>query len=246
MEIHRNRNGSSDGFSFPSTPESQDPDLEFEFGCATPDSPSGESNKNSPADHLFFNGRLLPHSFPCKTMTNAVVPRAASRASSVSSRDSMSLTSSRSNSTNSSRSSSCSSTRRSSSDNTERARSPVLMYQTRISSNNPSNNARDQRRRTSQSVAAQVYGTSHRWQFIAPVPPLSREGSCSSSSSSSRRGMRKLCEGVVREEVKRIKEKERTKTGFGKKLIRSFLLSCMQCHAMEVETSRREDVFREL
>lgn len=158
----------------------------------------------------------------------------------------MSLRSSRSNSTNSSRSSSCSSTRRSSSDNTERARSPVLMYQTRISSNNPSNNARDQRRRTSQSVAAQVYGTSHRWQLIAPVPPLSREGSCSSSSSSSRRGMRKLCEGVVREEVKRIKEKERTKTGFGKKLIRSFLLSCMRCHAMEVETSRREDVFREL
>ncbi|KAI3427575.1 uncharacterized protein J3R85_009410, partial [Psidium guajava] len=179
--------------------------------------------------------------------TNAVVPCAASRASSMSSKDSMSLMSSRSNSTNSSRSSSsCSSARRNSSDNTERARSPPLMYQTRVSSKTLSNNARDQRRRTSEAVAAQVYGTSQRWQFITPVPPLSREGSCSSSSSSSRRRTRKLHEDVAREEAKRIKEKERIKTGFGRKLIRSFLLSCMHCHAMEVETSSGEDVFREL
>ncbi|KAF8025832.1 hypothetical protein BT93_F2612 [Corymbia citriodora subsp. variegata] len=177
-------------------------------------------------------------------MTSAVVPRAASRASSVSSKDSMSLMSSRSNSTNSSRSSSCA--RRSSSDYSERARSPLLIYQTRVSSKTNSHNARDQRRRTSDAVAAQVYGTSQRWQFITPVPPLSREGSCSSSSSSSRKRTRKLREGVMREEAKRIKEKERIKTGFGRKLIRSFLLSCMQCHAMEVETSRREKVFREL
>ncbi|KAK3426989.1 hypothetical protein EUGRSUZ_F03301 [Eucalyptus grandis] len=179
-------------------------------------------------------------------MTNVVVPRMASRASSVSSKDSMSMMSSRSNSTNSSRSSSCSSARRSSSDYSERARSPLLIYQARLSSKTQSHSVRDQRRRTSDAVAAQVYGTSQRWQFITPVPPLSREGSCSSSSSSSRRRTRKLCEGVVREEVKRIKEKERTKTGFGRKLIRSFLLSCMQCHAMEVETSRREDVCRDL
>ncbi|KAL6999544.1 hypothetical protein U1Q18_000704 [Sarracenia purpurea var. burkii] len=63
MENSRRKNSSGDKFSFPIMPiqdQLQLPELEFEFkfGCVAPGSP------NSPADHLFFNGRLLPHAFP--------------------------------------------------------------------------------------------------------------------------------------------------------------------------------------
>ncbi|CAI8606938.1 unnamed protein product [Vicia faba] len=89
----------NDSFSFPSTPNQEDSD--FEFGSLTPDSPSCTT---SPADQLFFNGRLQPHSFPLNHVTTT----------SIGSKDS--LLSSRSNSTNSS----CSSARTSSSDTSER------------------------------------------------------------------------------------------------------------------------------
>ncbi|KAF4367164.1 hypothetical protein F8388_006472 [Cannabis sativa] len=69
METRRKQSISGDGFSFPSTPEpdnnhhSRGSSSDFEFGSITPDSPySDDPSKNSPADHLFFNGKLLPHS----------------------------------------------------------------------------------------------------------------------------------------------------------------------------------------
>ncbi|CAJ2645463.1 hypothetical protein L195_g023852 [Trifolium pratense] len=93
------RSPSGDSFSFPSTPNQEDSD--FEFGSLTPNSPSCTT---SPADQIFFNGRLQPHSFPLNHVTT----------SRTSSKDS--LLSSRSNSTNSS----CSSARTSSSDSSER------------------------------------------------------------------------------------------------------------------------------
>lgn len=130
MECRRKRSsGSGDIFSFPSTP-TPDQDSDFEFGSITPDSPSTDPYKNSPADHLFFNGRLLPHAFPINQPHNIMIignSRTTSRTSSISSKDS--LRSSRSNSTNS-RSSSCSSGRTSSSDNSERK----LLYQNKVSS----------------------------------------------------------------------------------------------------------------
>ncbi|KAG7595069.1 hypothetical protein ISN45_Aa01g037870 [Arabidopsis thaliana x Arabidopsis arenosa] len=46
---------------------------DFEFGSLTPSSPSQDPfSENSPADHLFLNGRLLPHSFPTSTTTRSV------------------------------------------------------------------------------------------------------------------------------------------------------------------------------
>ncbi|RZC65325.1 hypothetical protein C5167_009014 [Papaver somniferum] len=58
-----------DTFSFSSENESfqhqqDEQESDFEFGSITPDSPTSDSCKNSPADLLFFNGQLLPHVFP--------------------------------------------------------------------------------------------------------------------------------------------------------------------------------------
>ncbi|VVA16680.1 PREDICTED: probable membrane-associated kinase regulator [Prunus dulcis] len=117
MENRRQKSTSGDTFSFPSTPIHEQ-DSDFEFGCFTPDSASStDPCKDSPADHLFFNGRLLPHAFPFQPISNGFMgvdsnSRRTSRMSSISSKDS--IMSSRSNSTNS-RSSSCSSSARTSS-----------------------------------------------------------------------------------------------------------------------------------
>ncbi|XP_010479861.1 PREDICTED: uncharacterized protein LOC104758655 [Camelina sativa] len=52
---------------------------EFEFGSLTPSSPSQDPfSENSPADHLFLNGRLLPHFFPTSTTTTRSVSRTTS------------------------------------------------------------------------------------------------------------------------------------------------------------------------
>ncbi|XP_021667373.2 probable membrane-associated kinase regulator 1 [Hevea brasiliensis] len=142
MEHHHQKTSCRDIFSFPSTPSQvQDSDFHFEFGCFTPVSPSTDPCKTSPADHLFYNGRLLPNSFPVlqqqQTPTTAMVfVGSISRASSrncISSKDS--LITSRSNSVNSSRSSVSSSARTSwSSDNSERR---LLYHSTKLASRTP-------------------------------------------------------------------------------------------------------------
>ncbi|KAK2355256.1 hypothetical protein QL285_092680 [Trifolium repens] len=139
------RSPRGDSFSFPSTPNQEDSD--FEFGSLTPDSPSSTT---SPADQIFFNGRLQPHSFPLNHVTT-------SRTSSISSKDSM--LSSRSNSTNSS----CSSARTSSSDSSERK---LFHNRSKLSS------------RSVSRPVQQSYGCSKRWQYITPVPvALNRDAS---------------------------------------------------------------------
>ncbi|CAL5196803.1 unnamed protein product [Lathyrus oleraceus] len=146
MKLKTQASQSDLSFSFPSTPNQEDSD--FEFGSLTPNSPSCTT---SPADQLFFNGRLQPHSFPLNHVTTT------SRTASIGSKDS--LLSSRSNSTNSS----CSSARTSSSDTSERK-----LFHNRVNL-------------SSRSVARPVqqsYGCSQRWQYIMPVPAgLNRDAS---------------------------------------------------------------------
>ncbi|XP_022753648.1 uncharacterized protein LOC111301948 [Durio zibethinus] len=116
------RSSSGEIFSIPSTPN-QLHDSEFEFGCFKQDSPSQGPYRTSPADHLFFNGRLLPHAFPLQPTTMVATDHdscVTRRTSSISSKHS--LMSSRNNSTNSR--SSCSNARTSSSDNSVR----VILY----------------------------------------------------------------------------------------------------------------------
>lgn len=236
METRRRKDSddaSATAFSFPSTPahSSSSPSSsdDFEFGCLTPDSPSTDPNKNSPADHLFFNGRLLPHSFPFRSSPSAATANSAltasrgtSRTSSIGSKD-YSLVSSRSNSTNSSCSSSA---RTSSSDNSERR----LLYCRQGSKSSASNGALG----SSKAVSARVYGSSQRWQFMAPVPALSRD--------SSRR--RKVVERNEKQEKKaaaaKAKKRSRRPWRLGRRLFRWILTACRKCHA--IEPSRKDEI----
>ncbi|XP_022717744.1 uncharacterized protein LOC111276233 [Durio zibethinus] len=214
MENRRKRSSSGEIFSFPSTPN-QDQDSDFDFGCFTPDSPSQDPYRTSPADHLFVNGRLLPHAFPLQPATMVAADnssRGTSRTSSINSKDS--FMSSRSNSTNSR--SSCSSARTSSSDNSERR----LLYHSKIRACN----------KASKMVTAHLYGDSQRWQYITAVPVLKREVSGRKNS------------GVVAKEASRAKkqvdhhqEKSTTRGRSGPclRFVRFFLLACRECHAME-------------
>ncbi|GER53847.1 long-chain base (LCB) kinase 1 [Striga asiatica] len=137
---------SAGNFSFPVQTRSaktrrkiQEDDDEFEFRCLP--------SPGSPADHLFFNGRLLPHVFPVGPR-HASFSRSASRAS----RDS--LTSSRSNSTNSS----CSSARTSTSESSSKRG---------ISSN---------RLRAGRRMGPVYDGGSGRWRLIAAAPAAAALG----------------------------------------------------------------------
>lgn len=229
MEDSRKKSGSGEMFCFSSTPN-QDQNSDFEFGCLTPDSPSQDPSRNSPADHLFFNGRLLPHSFPCQQQpATAIVieniSRATSRTSSISSKDS--LMSSRSNSTNS-RSSSCSSARTSSSDNSERK----LLYYNKLAHRATATTA-------SKMVTTQLYGSSQRWQYLTPVPAaLKRDVS-----------QRKNGGGSVKENDQRSKRQGEMKklnserpAGICRRFFMSFLFACRECHAMEPST--KDDILQ--
>ncbi|XP_038899281.1 probable membrane-associated kinase regulator 1 [Benincasa hispida] len=239
MESRREKSSSGEIFSFPSTPV-QDQDSDFEFGSITPDSPS--TFNNSPADHLFVNGRLLPHSFPPQPIGvyTVDVSRQTSRTSSVGSKDS--FMSSRSNSTNSRSSSSCGSStsaRTSSSDNNN---NNVDIRSSRFSSY--------QKKSQKSSVSAQVYGSSQRWQFIASVSvpvTLSRENSRRKKSVEKIGGKSDLRRKKRRTEKtstarKKKKKKKKKNMWFGRKVFRWIILVCKECHA--IEPSRKDEVVR--
>ncbi|KAI4333649.1 hypothetical protein L6164_018429 [Bauhinia variegata] len=215
-DSRREKNQSSDSFSFPSTPNQ---DSDFEFGSLTPSSPSTDPCTTSPADHLFFNGRLLPHSFPFHHPPTPIYDsRATSRTSSIGSKDS--FMSSRSNSTNS-RSSSCSSARTSSSDSSERK----LFY------NKLANTYRYQPN-SKMASAHQIYGSSQRWQYITSVPALSRDAS-----------RRRKGEQERKEAVKRKKQTAAGSSKFGRRILRWLMMACRECHAME--PSRKDEILQE-
>ncbi|XP_008226484.1 PREDICTED: uncharacterized protein LOC103326056 [Prunus mume] len=238
MENCRQKSTSGDTFSFPSTPIHEQ-DSDFEFGCFTPDSASStDPCKDSPADHLFFNGRLLPHAFPFQPISNGFMgvdsnSRRTSRTSSISSKDS--LMSSRSNSTNS-RSSSCSSSARtSSSDNSERK----LVHQNKLGSRASSD--RYKGNRANNLGGGQVYGSSQRWQFITAVPvpaSLSRDNSRKKAKMDQLEGKEKPIKG---------KRKVRVKTvvvprSFGRRFFRWLVWTCRKCHAMEPSNKSSDHV----
>ncbi|KAI4342465.1 hypothetical protein MLD38_027092 [Melastoma candidum] len=231
MATLRRRAFPDNGFTFPSVEvEENCLELEFKFGSLTPDSPFDGSSGNSPADHLFLDGKLLPHVFPCQK-TRTGVSRNPSRTSSMSSKDFSGL-SSRSNSANS-RSSNCSGR---TSDISERSISSSLIYyhkkagaNTRIDGHITRGREKSRGSSCNAMEASYLYG-SQRWQFITPVPFLSRKASL-------RR--RKPGECVAQPETKKTPGRK----GALGRLLRSFLLGCMQRHAME--PSRNADVRRQ-
>ncbi|KAL2496424.1 hypothetical protein Fot_40181 [Forsythia ovata] len=205
MENQRRKNGSSDKFSFPIIAVRDSDSDEFEFGCVTkPGSP------NSPADHLFYNGKLLPHAFPLnQPAINFSYSRSTSRTSSISSKGS--LMSSRSNSTNS-RSSNCSSARTSTSETSERK----ILSGGRIPGKKPVLNPQYK------------YSSSQRWQLIAPAPALMHQGS---------RSRKVECKELKSRKMEKDNNTDlHGKSWFGRKVLRSFVSACKKCHAIETST----------
>ncbi|KAJ4975435.1 hypothetical protein NE237_000541 [Protea cynaroides] len=228
---------SGDNFSFismasqdqdqesPTDDDSHNQDSDFEFGCVTPSSPTNDPSKNSPADVLFFNGRLLPHAFPSESVKNARIGRShvSSRTSSIGSKDS--LLSSCSNS----RSSSCSSGRTSSSENIEKR---FLGAET--SDEIATGRIPITRNHSNKSIRLQSQVSNQRWQLIAPAPILTPTASVP---------RRKRAEILVPEELrskKQVKNKNKRSSWFGQRFFRSFMSTCRACHALEPSNRKAE------
>ncbi|MCD7468078.1 hypothetical protein HAX54_005876 [Datura stramonium] len=239
MENRRRKSNSGDKFSFPIIiPVQEGQEMEFEFsGSVSPGSPK------SPADHLFFKGRLLPHYFPSQPASNINSPisfsRSTSRTSSVSSRDS--LWSSRSNSTNS-RSSCSSSARTSTSESSERKlinqgkNSAFAMY--RNSSNNMNS-----------SSTLHTTGISQKWQFIVtPAPVMKKKHQFSARAmkkksqfvTKSQKQSAKGCKELKSRKQRKENGKRKVRFWFLRRVFRKFISACRECHAME--PTRRERV----
>ncbi|KAI5662524.1 hypothetical protein M9H77_21847 [Catharanthus roseus] len=203
MENQRPKISSGDKFSFPI----------FEFDLAGTTDHLG--SPISPADRFFFNGRLLPHAFPCQPTNGAVsFSRSTSRTSSVSSKDS--FLSSRSNSGNSSRSSSCSSARTST--------STEAKFPSKIAGGCGST---DWYRANKKPVLVPHYGSSQRWQFIV-TPPLSHQGS-SRTRKVDRNGERGE---KLKSNNNKSKPPKKKSTWLGWRFLRSFVSTCKECHAI--------------
>ncbi|PIN15737.1 hypothetical protein CDL12_11633 [Handroanthus impetiginosus] len=205
MENRRRKTSSSgDKFSFPVTiPLAAEDSDQFEFGFVTaPGSP------NSPADHLFYNGKLLPHVFPIQTTNNCNLSYSRST-SRTSSKDS--LMSSRSNSTNS-RSSNCSSARTSYSEASSERR--ISSADRNILPGRPSTGRKERNR--------PVLSSQYQWQLIAAAPVLKHQGS--KARKVERNGSNK-------------KSGEETKPSFGKRILKSFVSTCKECHAIKTSSA---------
>ncbi|CAE5967366.1 unnamed protein product [Arabidopsis arenosa] len=215
------------------TTNSDEPPPEFEFGSLTPTSPSQDSfTENSPADHLFFNGRLLPHAFPA--------------ASSIYTKRSISTTTSeytsRSNSTNSrssfgSYSSSTSQSPRTSSCNSNKNNIPINQEpldlkppisrcgKTVNTTSNSSYSLPNKRRKATEMVTASLYRSysSQRWQYITPVPVK--------MSGGIRVGGRKKKAARVRKQTEERRGSRVMK--LWRKLLMAAIFACRECHALE-------------
>ncbi|ESQ48450.1 hypothetical protein EUTSA_v10021913mg [Eutrema salsugineum] len=203
------------------TTNSDEQPPEFEFGSLTPSSPSQDSfTENSPADHLFFNGRLLPHAFPA---ANNTLKRSVSRTTSE--------FTSRSNSTNSrssfgsSNSSSTSYSPRTSSCNGNNSlinHKPVdLKPPTRRSGEN----VNTARRKATEEVRASLYRSysSQRWQYITPAPVKMNGGI--------RVGGRKKKTAMMRKKAEERRGSRVMK--WWRRILMAAIFACRKCHALE-------------
>ncbi|OWM88645.1 uncharacterized protein LOC116214599 [Punica granatum] len=207
---------SIDVFTFPSIRvEHRDP--EFEFGTT--------HEPDSPADHIFLNGKLLPHAFPVQSdALSRFNSNTVARASSVSSRKD-SLLPCRTSSTRSSCSSS--SARTSLSDISEQK----PFYQSR-SASRPQNRG-DGNRGFASHRSLHRSSSQGTWQFIMPVPSLSYDGSRRRKSGDAGRAT------SPRDKLD-AERLTRPKRGFCRGFFRSFSSTCKQCHALEPPKKERE------
>ncbi|KAK9152826.1 hypothetical protein Sjap_000306 [Stephania japonica] len=203
-----------------------DQDSEFEFGRITPDSPTSDpSYEGSPADVLFSNGRLLPHVFPSQSRKSISLEQPTSRTSSISSKD-YSLMSSRSNSSNSRSSNSSSSIAASMSDCNDKK---PMNSGPNVGSTTRATITRSRSLRT-RSARLQPCPSGQKWQFIAvPTPclasPLERKRS--------EKGMAQHDQLRSKKQAVLQKSKDQQSSSFSQRLLKSFVLGCRKCHALE-------------
>ncbi|CAN8259279.1 unnamed protein product [Cochlearia groenlandica] len=200
---------------------------DFEFGSLTPSSPSKQDSftENSPADHFFFNGRLLPHSFPT-TASNM-----NSKRSSIS-RTTSEYTS-RSNSTNSlSNISSTSCSPRTSNvnnyNNNAINHKPLGLKQ-QVSTRGKTVNT-TMKGKSTEVVTSTLYRSysSQRWQYITPIP-VKRSGGV-------RVGNTKKKAARMKKKKKKKKAEERSGSGVMKwwrRILMAAIFFCKECHALE-------------
>ncbi|KAK9150194.1 hypothetical protein Syun_008503 [Stephania yunnanensis] len=214
-----------------------DQDLEFEFGRITPDSPTSDpSYQGSPADVLFSNGRLLPHVFPSQSRRSISLEQPTSRTSSIGSKD-YSLMSSRSNSSNSRSSSSSSGGGMAASLSDCNDKKPMNSGHPNVGSTTGATITRSSSMRT-RSARLQPCPSGKKWQFIAvPTPclasPLERKRSEKGMPQNDR----------LRSKKQAVLQKSRDhqqSSSFSQRLLKSFVLGCRRCHALEPSKRKKE------
>ncbi|KAL0900045.1 hypothetical protein Bca101_084006 [Brassica carinata] len=195
---------------------------EFEFGSLTPSSPSQDSfTENSPADHLFFNGRLLPHVFQApNNNTRWSISRTTNEHIS------------RSNSTNSRSSFGSSSNSSSTSNHSPRTSSFNGNNNTTINVKPPTSiygeNVNTTKIKTVETVKASLYRSysSQRWQYITPAPVKRsggiRVGGRKKNKKAAR--IRKKAEG--RRRGSRVMK-------WWRRILTAAIFACRECHALE-------------
>ncbi|KAL8512233.1 hypothetical protein ACS0TY_018618 [Phlomoides rotata] len=181
------------------------------FSFPIPDSDQPGS-PNSPADHLFFNGKLLPLSFPIPTPNSLFYSRSTSRTSS---KDS--LMSSRSNSRSSSARTSTS----------EAASERKLIIS---SCNDDFGRSMSGRRERKKPAVSYHYESSRRRQLFAAAPVLKQQGSRSLRKAKilERNGNKKSSSGGVDS-----KDSGATKSWSGWNVLKLFVSACQECHAIK-------------
>ncbi|CAH9107780.1 unnamed protein product [Cuscuta europaea] len=238
MENRRQKSSSGDKFSFPimGMPEKEPEDGEFEFGCI---STSPEASPNSPADRLFFNGKLMPHNFPTSRQPAAVTDGFSySRSTSSVSSGKESMMSSRSNSGSSSGGSARTSGSGESAFNINIRRLAIININNRSkwahSSSRPLPSSKPHllpASKKSQFMAAPAHGPVHLWN--------KRPGSLS------------LGKGHNSQEVKVMKQGDQQQSDgegrgsppwFGRRVLRSIVSSCKECHAIPPTTKQAKDI----
>lgn len=253
MEDDRQKTTSS-GETKPETTSSLSSSSDFEFGSLTPSSPSQDPfSDHSPADHLFLNGRLLPHTFPTTRSVSRTTSENTFRSNSTSSRssDSSSPTSYTPRTstcnvfkiTSSSTNLTCFGPRSgkilglrsetfSKEYNRNRHHKPSLLLD--LKKKPPTNNGKIsylptqcKRKKATEIVTAQLYGSySRRWQHITPVFQSSNGGGI-------KVGGRKK-KTTARKKKKKAEERRGSKLmKWWKRILKVVVLACRECHAME-------------
>ncbi|KAJ0264122.1 hypothetical protein HA466_0025300 [Hirschfeldia incana] len=205
---------------------------EFEFGSLTPSSPSQDSfTENSPADHLFFNGRLLPHVFQApnnnaRWSISRTTSEHISRSTSTNSRSSFGSSSSNSSSTSnySPRTSNFNGNNNSAINHMPLdVKPPTSIY---------GENVNTTKMKAVEMVKASLYRSysSQRWQYITPAP-VKRSGGI-------RVGGRKKKKKAARVRKKAEKRRGSRVMRWWRRILMAAIFACRECHALEREPEK--------